>query len=256
MEYAVIAAPAAPVRRKPDHRKEMVNQLLFGETVKVLKEKGPLWVKIRSLHDGYEGWLTNTLLLETDESFAATRSNMAAADLLNTITAGDRQMHIPAGSSLPLLNNGEGRLASIDYKFYGNFLKRDEQQPGIDLINRLTHPWLDAPYLWGGRTPLGVDCSGFTQVIFKQMGIDLPRDAWQQAQEGEQVKKFKDAQPGDLVFFDRGEEIIHVGIMLDESKVIHASGRVRIDQLTKKGIKDAVTGKRTLRLNAIRRVIH
>ena len=256
MDYAVVTAPAAPVRRKPDHRKEMVNQLLFGETVKVLKEKGTLWVKIRSLHDGYEGWLTNTLLLETDEAFATTRSNIVAADLLNTITIGGREIHIPAGSSLPLLNNGEGRIATLDYLFAGNLLNRDEQQPGIELLSQLTRPWLDAPYLWGGRTPLGVDCSGFTQVIFKQMGIDLPRDAWQQAQEGEPVKKFKSVKPGDLVFFDRGEEIIHVGILLDEAKVIHASGRVRIDLLTKKGIKDAVTGKRTLRLNAIRRVIH
>lgn len=255
MEYAVITAPAAPVRRKPDHRKEMVNQLLFGETVSILKTKGPLWVKVKSLHDGYEGWLTNTLFMEVDETFALSRSSFVTTDLLSRIDTGDSHMHIPAGSSLPLFDNGRGMLGNTDYRLNGNFFNRDEQKPGSELLSKLATPWLDAPYLWGGRTPLGVDCSGFIQVIFKQMGIDLPRDAWQQAQEGKAVKKFRDAKAGDLAFFDRGEEIVHAGIILEEERMIHASGRVRIDLLDKKGVRDVVSGKRTLFLRAIRRII-
>ena len=174
--------PPSPVRRKPDHRKGNGEPAFVWRNSEGAERKGtavgkntqPAWWLWRLTLIPYCLKQMNPLL---------PRSNMAAADLLNTITVGDREMHIPAGSSLPLLNNGEGRLASIDYKFYGNFLKRDEQQPGIDPSSIVLHPWLDAPYLWEARTPLGVDCSGFTQVIFKQMGIDLPRDAWQQAQE-------------------------------------------------------------------------
>ena len=118
---------------------------------------------------------------------------------------------------------------------------------------KFTDQWLNAPYLWGGRTPLGVDCSGFAQIIFKTLGIDLSRDAWQQAQQGKPVKKLKNAVIGDLAFFDDKEEIVHVGILLNNEQIIHASGKVRIDPTDKKGITNSDTGKRTHRLRAIRR---
>lgn len=253
MEFAIVSVPAAPVRRKPRHQREMVNQLLFGEAVKVLNERGKLWVKVRSLHDNYEGWMTRTQLEEVTESEAKAGSSFVSSGLLNTITVAGAVMHIPAGSLLPAFDGSNGKLGKVEYSYEGSHIKKEEQQPGTVLLEKLTMQWLNAPYLWGGRTILGVDCSGFVQVNYRMMGIDLPRDAWQQAQEGSAVKKLKEAQAGDLAFFDDKEEIVHVGILLGNDKIIHASGRVRIDSIDKRGITSSSTGERTHQLKAIRR---
>ncbi|HWR33052.1 MAG TPA: C40 family peptidase [Chitinophagaceae bacterium] len=254
MEYAIINVPAAPVRRRPMHQKEMVNQLLFGESVKVIREKNARWVKVCSLHDNYEGWMTTSMLESVDASSANQMSEYTCMDILNDITVAGMKMKIPYGSSLPFFKECKGKIGASEYIFGGNYSKRDEQVPSEELVKQLAMSWLNAPYLWGGRTPLGVDCSGFVQVIYKMMGIDLPRDAWQQAQEGEPVKKFRDAKAGDLVFFDKGEEIVHVGIMVGENQVIHASGKVKVDAIDKKGVNHPETGNRILRLRAIRRM--
>jgi hypothetical protein len=253
MEYAVIIVPAAPVRRKAKHQREMVNQLLFGEMVKIIKTKGDLWLKVSSLHDDYEGWLTKTMIAPVEEADAKATSEFAANELLSLISVNEKTMHIPLGSSLPGFINGVGKINNLNYNFSGNYIKRYDQQHNADFLNSCTGRWMNAPYMWGGRTILGVDCSGFVQVNYKMMGIDLPRDAWQQAQQGKSVKKLKDAQPGDLAFFNDKEEIVHVGILLNNEQIIHASGKVRIDAIDKKGIINTDIGKRTHSLMAIKR---
>lgn len=263
MSYAVVNVPAAPVRRKPDHRREMVSQLLFGESVVILKSKGDLWLKVRSLHDNYEGWITRTQLKDVDEATATAVCNYVSFDVMGTLTTGGNSFQIPIGSTLPFFEEkpegkkgGKGKMADLDYSYTGQALKREEQILSPESLKKFTAKWLNAPYLWGGRTPLGVDCSGFVQVIFKSFGIDLPRDAWQQAQEGRAVKKYSEICPGDLAFFHNKEDITHVGILLGNEEVIHASGRVRIDVMTKKGIWYADTGKKGPRLKTIRRIWH
>lgn len=253
MNHAIVNVPVAAVRRKPRHHKEMVNQLLFGETVQILKQKGDAWVKVRSLHDGYEGWMTLSLLGETDEFTALQKSVFVTAGLLSRVTHGQQTLHVPLGASLPAFSEGRFQFNGQDYSVDGPVYNRMENLPDHMLIDKLVNPWLNAPYLWGGRTVLGVDCSGFIQVNFKCLGIDLPRDAWQQAQSGAPVETLAEARTGDLVFFDDKEAIVHVGLLLNPETVIHASGKVRIDPIDKKGIIHAQTGKRTYRLKAIRR---
>ena len=260
MEYAIVAVPAAAVRRKPDHRQEMVNQLLFGESVQVLKSKKNGWSKIRSLHDNYDGWVTNSLLQPADKVTATTPAGFVSAGLLSNISFDQKQLTIPIGSSLPLFTaqpgglSGNGTIGSSSYHFSGPFIERNKQPADDLLLQELCKPWMNVPYLWGGRTPLGIDCSGFVQLIFKLMGIDLHRDAWQQAAEGRAVKKLANSQPGDLVFFSRKKTISHVGILLGENRIIHCSGRVKTDLVDKKGIADPLVRERTSALHSIRRI--
>ena len=216
--------------------------------------KNDQWVKVRSLHDEYEGWLTNSMLIAADKEAVKVKHPVVTTGLLESLMMGDEKMMIPAGSTLPFFEGGKGKLGELEFVFNGFSRDRYAQEPAAAWIIQMAGTWLHAPYLWGGRTILGVDCSGFVQVIYKQAGIDLPRDAWQQAQMGNPVKKLEDAQPGALAFFDNQEDIVHTGILLGNKEIIHASGRVRIDDITSKGIINRETGKRTARLRAIRRV--
>jgi hypothetical protein len=252
MEYAACKVPASPVRKRDSHKSEMVNQLLFGETMIVLKQKKK-WARIKSIPDNYEGWVTISHLEEINGSLAMLYDPWVSSDLLCPIEIGDKLMYISAGASLLGLDGTKGKFGTIEYRFSGNKIKRNDLIPDADIVKKISAQWLNAPYLWGGRTPLGVDCSGFAKNIFKLLGIDLPRDAWQQAQEGKRIKKLKDAVTGDLAFFNDRDEIVHVGILLNNEQIIHASGKVRIDTITKKGIINSDTGKRTHRLRAIRR---
>ena len=253
MSFAIITVPAAPVRRKARHQAEMVNQLLFGEAVAILKQKNERWFKVRSLHDGYEGWLTSHMITIVKDEEAKSSSRFICGDMLTEIEWDGQTMWIPAGACLPGFNGEEGIVGELKYKFKGKVIDRLAADSFQVLEPSALSKWLNVPYLWGGRTLMGIDCSGFVQILFRLTGIDLPRDAWQQAQEGREVKKLSEAQLGDLAFFDDKDEIVHVGILLSSDKIIHAAGKVRIDTIDKKGIIHSETGKRTHKLKIIKR---
>lgn len=253
MEYAIVIVPAAPVRRKAKHQAEMVNQLLFGDAVKVLKSKRGIWYKVQSLCDLYEGWVTIHMLEPVAESQARQSAPCITVAPLNTIQLGDTSMQVPAAASLPCFAAGTGQIGRHTYQFGGQVAERGGEELTPGRISDTAMTWLNTPYLWGGRTLMGIDCSGFVQIVYKVLGIDLPRDAWQQAQEGITVNKLKESIAGDLVFFDDRDEIVHVGILLSPDRVIHASGKVRIDKIDKKGIIHSETGKRTHSLRVIKR---
>lgn len=251
MKYGMVSVPAAPVRKKPNHKKEMVNQLLFGEAVKIIKQRANHWLKIESLYDGYTGWVTHHHITIINENIADAQPYLFAADAINMIHINSSTMYIPQGSFL--YKNADVLPLALQYTFTG---KRINTNTNFDKREALiTHAlsWLNAPYMWGGKTLLGVDCSGFCQIMYRLIGIPLARDAWQQAQQGTLVKKLSEAQPGDLAFFNDKKEIVHVGILLNPHEIIHASGKVRIDKIDKKGIIHADSSKRTHALKAITR---
>lgn len=253
--YAVVTVPIAPVRKRPNHRSEMSNQLLFGEAVQITGNKDNQWLKAKSLYDGYTGWLTPHLITHVDDAIAMQRSSFLASKFLTKIEMNSHPMQVPLGSTLPDFKKKKGVIAGIPYSCASQPINTAliKNKPAQLIEN--ARLWLNAPYLWGGKTVLGVDCSGFAQTQYKLVGMPILRDAWEQALQGQPVASLKKARPTDLAFFEDKGKVVHVGILLDSATIIHAAGKVRIDPIDNKGIVNSETGMRTHQLRCIRRFI-
>jgi cell wall-associated NlpC family hydrolase len=160
------------------------------------------------------------------------------------------------GSTLPFLRGRNFSLESQEYEYTGDHILPAPEQISAAGLMASARAYLNAPYLWGGRTAFGIDCSGFTQMVFKLNGFKLLRDAWQQAELGEPLSFVEESHPGDLAFFDNEEgKITHVGLIIENTQIIHASGKVRIDKLDHYGIFNGDTKKYSHHLRVIKRVI-
>jgi hypothetical protein len=238
-----------PLRAEPSDRAEMVNQILFGETFDVVEQK-PKWSKIALHHDGYEGWIDHKQWQPISSRMPDPGYTTELIDLAMEPATG-YPVKILLGSPLPV--GGHFQLGNHQYQYDG---QRIAGQKDRAFAVEQAYLYLNAPYLWGGRTPLGIDCSGLTQMVYRLAGYSIPRDAWQQAQHGQTLSFIEEAQPGDLAFFDNEEgKIIHVGILLADYQIIHASGKVRIDRLDQTGIFNPETGRHTHRLRMIKNIL-
>lgn len=227
---------AVPVRREPSDRSEMVNQLLLGDTFEVLEQQEK-WSRIRGDYDGYEGWIDNKQWKTEGEDVRGTSEHFARS----SPTVGLQKS--PLNGIAESQNHGITELRDNGMA--------DSASPSAVAREQ----YLDAPYLWGGRTVMGIDCSGLTQVCFKACGIRLLRDASQQATQGCAVSSLYEARRDDLCFFCNADgRIIHVGIYLGDGRIIHASGQVRIDRIDAAGIYNEERQCYTHQLCAIRRV--
>ncbi len=248
-----------PVRVQPSEKSEMVTQLLFGELYSLLDRLNG-WILISSWNDQYEGWIDEKLFHEAEESFlnSYTGCNVTYTDDIVTVArnSADNQAHyLVRGSVLPLYQDGKFSINQLEFTTQGNVICQHIPSPPDQLIESAMK-YLGVPYLWGGRSPFGIDCSGFVQSVFRLGGYSLPRDASQQVQSGEVVDFISAVQAGDLAFFENSQgSITHVGILLNPQQIIHASGNVRIDPVDHQGIFNQALGKYTHALRIIKRVI-
>lgn len=243
-----------PLRAEASDRSEIVSQVLFGEHFEVL-EQHKQWSLIKIQYDEYQGWIDTKqfqVISEANYKYLSSDAIILNADLIEYITAPNNLLiPIPLGASLSFLNNPEINVAFFDFEG----TKISGLKPKNNIITS-SFMYLNAPYLWGGKTPFGIDCSGFTQMVYKLNGYKLLRDASQQALQGEALSFIEESEPGDLAFFDNEEgKIIHVGIIMENNYIIHASGKVRIDRLDHLGIYNAESNKHTHKLRVIKKII-
>lgn len=247
-----------PVRKDCSDRSEMVTQLLFGEhyTITEISNDGK-WCRIKVHFDGYEGWIDVKQHQYISKAYFDQINNSdykISLDLSSTILYKKHPITIVMGSILPISTNELFKMEE-QLAFNGES-KSLSQKRGFDFIKQTALSYLNAPYLWGGRTPFGIDCSGFTQIVYRINGCYLERDSSEQYKQGEVIQDVDNTKPGDLAFFqnDKGD-IVHVGIILEGRKIIHASGKVRVDIIDDEGIKDSKNNIYTHYLAGFQRVI-
>lgn len=254
MMFGICNLAIVPLRLEPSDRSEMTSQVLFGEHFRVLEQKSK-WSLIELAFDNYTGWIDNKQfrpISETDYNYLSKGPEVLNADLIEYVTTPNNQLlPIPIGASLSFLDHSGINVEN--YSFEG--LKTTGVTGKHNLL-RTAFMYLNAPYLWGGKTPFGIDCSGFTQMVYKLNGYKLLRDASQQATQGDALSFIEESEPGDLAFFDNDEGvIIHVGIIMEDNYIIHAHGKVRIDRLDHLGIYNIDTRRHTHKLRVIKKVI-
>ncbi len=257
MEYGIAKLSLIPVRSNPSHGSEMITQLLFGELYSVT-EKTEQWLKIRCEFDQYTGWihlkqhspLNDNLYEDIERS-----EKFFAAELVQTVTNHDMNLPVLIGSTLYDFDGMNFKIGKEKFVYAGKVMKSNPINISGELIKKIALKFLNSPYLWGGRSPFGIDCSGFTQIVFKTCGIKLFRDSYQQADSGKTINFIYEAKEGDIAFFDDEKgKIVHTGIILNDNKIIHASGKVRINMIDHYGIYDNDLKKYSHKLRIIRRM--
>ncbi len=249
MQYGICPLSTVPVKISPEESSEMLSQLLFGEHFKILESR-KYWSKIRVAFDKTEGWILNRqLAFITEEEYHQINKSPRShtADLISYVE-NRNQLLTPI-----LLGSSITDSTTLDIKFEGNAVKSRQNKAQLVKTALL---YLNSPELHGGKTPFGIDASGFTQMVYRINGYDLLRTAVDQAAQGDALSFVEESEAGDLAFFDNSNGIIdHVGIIMDNNYIIHVNGMVRIDRLDHTGIFNNDLRNYTHKLRVIKKII-
>lgn len=258
LNYGVCRLSVVPVRSEAADKAEQVTQLLFGEHYEVISHAtNNKWVRIRIYFDQYEGWIDakqHHAVAKEYFDYLNRSEFKIITDLTTSMLYNKSPLPILLGSMIPISSS---ELFKMEEQFaFNGEAKNVGQKREFEFLKTIAMKYLHAPYQWGGKAPFGIDCSGFTQMVFKICGYQLLRDAVQQANQGRSIKTFDQAKSGDLMFFkNENNTITHVGIFLGGGKIIHASGRVRIDHINEEGILQVETKIYTHSLAQVRRIL-
>ena len=258
MNYGICNLSVIPVRIEDSHTSEQVSQLLFGEYFRII-ETSATWIKIENSFDKYVGWIDSKQIIPiTEEEFEELESSThyLANDYIDLIFDSENNViPIPIGSLLPFYSNNSFKLGLKEFNYDGDVVTCKNSDSDKSKLIDTAYTYLNTPYLWGGKSPLGIDCSGFTQIVYKMNGMQIPRNSKDQAKIGEVLSFIEESEPGDLAFFDDEEgEITHVGIILEDNYIIHAYGSVRIDRIDHTGIFNVDTKRHTHKLRVIKKI--
>lgn len=261
MNYGICLLSIVPCRAEPSHKSEMVSQLLFGDLIKVISTKYE-WYKIEIISDKYPCWVDrNQIHILTAKEFKSTTQakTYISEDVLSPVKKlkSNEIFPIPLGSSIYgyQAKNSTFTAGAEKFEIHGSVRSIPKKVNRKNLVEDALL-YLNSPYLWGGKTPMGIDCSGFVQMVYRLNGVDLPRDAYQQAEIGQALSFIEEADEGDLAFFDNEVgKIVHVGIILKNHRIIHSSGRVRIDGMDHQGIYRTEQKDYSHKLRIIKKII-
>lgn len=257
MSFGICSLSIIPCRKEPASTSEMVTQLLFGETYTVV-EDGEDWIHIKTNYDNYPCWISAKQHARlTDSEFKSLQITTLSSELVQVVNQSNNKSVFPItiGATLPNFINGKLKIGDSEFLFEGQTCDATIKKT-VKELKDTAYLFLNAPYLWGGRSPFGIDCSGFTQLVYKLNGYQLPRDASQQVEMGTPLSFVEEAEAGDLAFFDNEEgNIVHVGMILENQQIIHASGCVRIDKFDHYGIFHSDNKKYSHMLRVIKKII-
>ncbi len=238
MNKAICSVSVAPVRKEPSEKVEMVNQMLFGESCDILEEQ-KYWTKIKMHYDDYEGWIDAKQLKHVTAEYLQNRKITVITEDFSSVIMKDGRTLLSMGSEVEFPTVASRRSHNLR-----------------ESIVLTAKEFLNIPYLWAGKSFFGVDCSGLVQLVYKIHNIKLPRDSYQQAELGDALTFVEESEPGDIAFFENSEgRVVHVGIMMDNQQIIHASGKVRIDILDSTGIFNRELNQHTHKLRFVKRIL-
>ena len=253
MERYICENVFVPLRSGPSHKSEMLSQVLFGEKYDIVDKAGK-WIKVETLFDKYMGWIDMDHLQNTTDE-----NSIKAATLIKSLLCYNNdkaKIVLEAGCDVynPDFEKKQFNIGKKIYTTSDDF--SSEYVSSEDSFSDTALKFINSPYIWGGRIPSGIDCSGLVQLVYKIHGIPIPRDSWQQAEAGRSIDFINETEPGDLVFFDNDRgRISHVGMIFSKGLVIHASGRVRIDAIDHQGIFKPEINSYSHKLRTIRRIV-